>query len=327
MPYEKEQRLQQEIATMLEEEANKNKGEVISKDINPDSVSKDTNIVTPDHSPLDEWEEKALKLGWDPNHEGKTFIDAKEYVLRKPLFERIDGQNKQLKELKDRQRQHEVNLAQVRREAYDQAFREIERKKDQAVEDANTAEYNRQKLASQNLINQMNQDKIVNIPQQAPEPLRQEPLVDNEAVKWEKANADWYNGDTRENVKMVLAAQAIDKYLYQQAKFDQGLTLEDTRNPRIDPKNHMQMIEAEVRRMFPHRFPESATHQQVTNQNSNTPVGRSTTQSRDTKNVRDLVAQMTPAQRNLGEIFNKSNPDFTLEKYAADLLESGRLGK
>jgi hypothetical protein len=43
--------------------------------------------------------------------------------------------------------------------------------------------------------------------------------------------------------------------------------------------------------------------------------------------VRDLVAQMTPAQRNLGEILNKSNPDFTLEKYAADLLESGRLGK
>ena len=53
---------------------------------------------TPELSPI---EQKAISMGWRPKDqfEGdeEEFIDAKEFVRRQPLFDRIENQNKQLK--------------------------------------------------------------------------------------------------------------------------------------------------------------------------------------------------------------------------------------
>ena len=52
-------------------------------------------------STLTSIEEKAISMGWRPKEqfEGdeEEFIDAKEFVRRQPLFDRIESQNKQLK--------------------------------------------------------------------------------------------------------------------------------------------------------------------------------------------------------------------------------------
>ena len=52
-------------------------------------------------------EEKAIQMGWRPKDqfEGdeEEFIDAKEFVRRQPLFDRIENQNKQLKIFSQRQ--------------------------------------------------------------------------------------------------------------------------------------------------------------------------------------------------------------------------------
>jgi cytochrome c556 len=49
-------------------------------------------------------ETRALEMGWRPKEEFEgsedDFIDAKEFVRRKPLFEKIEHQSKELKQIK-----------------------------------------------------------------------------------------------------------------------------------------------------------------------------------------------------------------------------------
>lgn len=45
-------------------------------------------------------EEIAAQQGWNPDHEGADKIDAAEFVRRKPLFDKIKAQNRELKEVK-----------------------------------------------------------------------------------------------------------------------------------------------------------------------------------------------------------------------------------
>ncbi len=45
-------------------------------------------------------EEIAAAQGWNPDHDGPDKIDAAEFVRRKPLFDKIKAQNKELREVK-----------------------------------------------------------------------------------------------------------------------------------------------------------------------------------------------------------------------------------
>jgi len=45
-------------------------------------------------------EETATAQGWNPDYDGDDKIDAAEFVRRKPLFDKIKGQGKELKEVK-----------------------------------------------------------------------------------------------------------------------------------------------------------------------------------------------------------------------------------
>src|SRR5665213_506428 len=100
MPYDREHELQEEIKQLMKEQ--ETQGQVTPE--HKESTQSDGSNVEPSvisqpekYTAKDEWEEKALKIGWSPEHKGDNFVDAKEYILRKPLFERIERQNKELR--------------------------------------------------------------------------------------------------------------------------------------------------------------------------------------------------------------------------------------
>ena len=75
-------------------------------------VAEETTEVAPETTPeqtapeLSPIEQKALEMGWRPKEEFEgeeaDFIDATEFVRRKPLFEKIDTVGKELRETKFR---------------------------------------------------------------------------------------------------------------------------------------------------------------------------------------------------------------------------------
>lgn len=57
--------------------------------------------VTPEVAPqAPTVEEIAREMGWNPEHDGPDKIDAAEFVRRKPLFDKIKQQGKELKEIR-----------------------------------------------------------------------------------------------------------------------------------------------------------------------------------------------------------------------------------
>ena len=117
---------------------------------------------------------------------------------------------------------------------------------------------------------------------------------------------------------MKAAAEAVDTYLTRQAKID---------NRQIDVREHLSAIESEVKRLFPHRFSNSAAQGAPISPSVVNTVARSTAPVKETRSSGNLVSKLTPQQRALGESFQRSNPEYTLEVYAAELEKRGRLGR
>jgi len=297
--YNKEPRLQEELKTLLESKEEKNESSEIKVESSVPEMS--------------ESEKKARELGWKSKEEraaeGKSndyYVEPDEYIRRQPLFQRIEKQNAELRELKELHRKNAENLAKIRKESYDQALREVEARRERAVEEANTAEFKRLDLQHRQVTQAMQNDPMVN-QQHIPE-------ISQDLQNFVNRNGSWYNENNPENAKMKAAAEAVDNYLTKAAKMD---------NQQIDVKAHLEVVEAEVKRLFPHRFQSSV----VSKPEPVNTVAKSSAPVKETKSLNNLISRLSPQQRELGESFSKSNPEYTLEKYAADLERMGRLGK
>ena len=73
-----------------------------------------------DEKPSDPFVERALELGWRPQEEWtgpeEEFIDAKEFVRRQPLFEKIEAQSREIRAVKqglDALKTHHAKVKEV----------------------------------------------------------------------------------------------------------------------------------------------------------------------------------------------------------------------
>jgi len=101
-----------------------------------DTGSTDTKADKP---ALSSMEQKALDMGWRPLDEfdgdPDDFIDAKEFVRRKPLFEKIEHQSKELKAVRvalENLKNHQTKVSEV---AYQRAVKDLKEKQKQALVD------------------------------------------------------------------------------------------------------------------------------------------------------------------------------------------------
>lgn len=305
-----------EISLQAEIDKINNKTQEVKTEFVPE-VSQDTEVsetnVEESYIPKDEWEEKALKIGWRPDHRGENFVEAREYVLRKPLFDRIEKQSKDLRELKDLQRSNQEYLAKIRKDAYDQALRDLEAKREEAVQEANLEQFRRLQQRDAEIRREMSQDPIVNAPIKS--------SVNPEVEAFGNKYSFLTNPKTADDFKMKAAATSVDNFLAEEARIE---------GRQIDVTEHLGRIESELKRLFPHKF--STGSASISKAPIAQSVGKSTANVKPVSNDSNFVNRLSPGQRALGEQFIKAcgttkdgKPRYTLEQYAKELAAKGRL--
>jgi type II secretory pathway component PulM len=90
-------------------------------------------------------EQRALEMGWRPKEEFDgdevDFIDAKEFVRRKPLFEKIEHQSRELKAVRKALDAFKQHYTTVQKTEYEKALRDVKAAQKQALTDGDLDKY------------------------------------------------------------------------------------------------------------------------------------------------------------------------------------------
>lgn len=214
-----------DIEAKLAEEAAKLQAELkSSKEEKPDKEVKVDEVVEPtqeDKVVVSPEEEEATKLGWRPEaeYEGEGWVDAKEFLGRKPLFDAIQKANKKAKKVQEKMDLMVEEFNKQQQAGYDRAMADIAKAKEEAVELGDIQRYKELEK----------QEKEV-----APVPI--EPIVDKEYEEFLDAN-EWYDSDK------VLTRFA-----------DGAATDIKNANPQISNKELFSKVVEEVKEAFPAKF-------------------------------------------------------------------------
>lgn len=179
--------------------------------------------------PLSEVETQAIELGWqpkeqfeaDPKNEGKRWRSADDFMDRKPLFDKIDQQGKELKDVKRALQSLAQQNKQVEQLAYKRAIEELKAQKVTALEEGNHA-----------AVVEID-DKIAEIKARpaTPDPASAQPEA---FVKWVEENK-WYANDK----EMRSVADGI------------GLSLA---REGMSPDDIMNQVSDRIKKIYPEKF-------------------------------------------------------------------------
>ena len=212
---------------------------------------------TESNTQVDPIEQRAIEMGWRPKEEFDgdevDFIDAKEFVRRKPLFDKIEHQNKELKEVKKVLKSLQDHHVKVKETEFQRAVDYLKSQKKLAYEEGDT-------------------DKIIEIDDQIAEMRSQKQTqaaavtVSDEAKQIHPDFAKWVNNNSW---------YAQDKSL---RKFADALGVtyaED--NPELSPTEVLKYVTNQVKRAYPDKFtnPNKTKPAAVDGGNSSTKVSPS----------------------------------------------------
>lgn len=269
----------------------------------PEDFMLDQEDIEPDmggeseEQPLSEVEEKAYHMGWRPleQFEGDkdTWIDAKEFVGRAPLYEGLSKQSKEIKQMKAMLDELTTVNQRIKENAKKEALEEIRKQRVEAMqnEDYNTA------LALEDKEKELAQEEGEN-PQQ--------PQQETEAfIAW-KAKNDWFESD----LDMQVFANGYGARWLQDQKA--GGT-EPTEAELYDA------VEQKVKEVFAHKF-------QKPKPNLNrgaAPGGQSANSAGG--GVKDRWHKLTDDQKRMARDFERTGV-MKVKQYIDSLEEAGMLG-
>ena len=201
--------------------------EVVTEEVKPSGV---VNESQPEQQ--DPFEQKALDMGWRPQEEWdgapEDFVDAKEYVRRQPLFEKISSLNKQLKKLEQGMEAFKVHHKRVKETEFQRAYDALRVAKREALRTGETD----QVLAIEDKL-----DEIKAQHKEFEESLPQTPQTQEAHpafVAWRAQNS-WYQKDRA----MTAFADNLGVELHQQG---------------LSPDEVLREISKEIRQEFKHKF-------------------------------------------------------------------------
>jgi hypothetical protein len=95
-------------------------------------------VGAPETAPqISDIEQRALDMGWKPKEQftgiEDDFIDAKEFVRRKPLFDKIESQNRQVKLLNRSINELKEHFTKVNAATYDRALADLKAQRKDAI--------------------------------------------------------------------------------------------------------------------------------------------------------------------------------------------------
>lgn len=182
-------------------------------------------------------EERALEMGWRPREEfsgdDDDFIDAKEFVRRKPLFDKIESVSRESKTLRKALDSLKTHYTKVRETEYQKALRDLKQEQKQALADGDVDRFyaieDEQKLVEQ--------EKAVFLEEQQ-QIQTQAPTIHPEFAAWVSRNG-WYETQPH----MQAFADQVGSRL-------QGAV----RSGSMTTAQVLKEIEKAVREEFPTRF-------------------------------------------------------------------------
>jgi hypothetical protein len=176
---------------------------------------------------------KAMEMGWRPKEEwhGEEdgFVEAKEFVARAPLFEKIDTLGKKYKQVEQTLENLKQHYTKVEAAAFDRALKQLKAERKLALTDGDGDRF------------EQIDDQIKEVEQQAREleeaaqqPAGPDPAVQAEFVAWTRRNV-WYTKD-----------QELRDFA---DSFGVGLAQRGA-----SPQEVMSQVERAVRKQFPQKF-------------------------------------------------------------------------
>lgn len=179
----------------------------------------------------DIYEQKALEMGWRPKEEWEgpedEFIEAKEYVRRKPLFDKIEHQSKELKEIRKALRDLQSHHTKIAEVSYKKAFDDLKSEYKKALTDGDADKVTE-------LTEQMTDMKAAEKVRQAAPPVQQAPHP--EFIQWVEKNT-WYaqDGEMRFTADQLGIAYAQN-------------------HPDLAPNEVLKYVEQRIRKVYPDKF-------------------------------------------------------------------------
>lgn len=177
-------------------------------------------------------EQKALEMGWRPKEEfdgdENDFIDAKEFVRRKPLFDKIESQSKEIKNVRKAIEALKVHYTAREEAAVKNALAKLKEARQEAINNSDGAAFDQ--IDSEIKRVEKEADRLKEL-DEADKPTAE---IHPEFVAWTKRNS-WYT-DTGYMRKWA------DDYGLQLAQ--QGLA----------PAEVLKKVEQAVKKEFPNKF-------------------------------------------------------------------------
>lgn len=184
------------------------------------------------YSPI---EQKAMELGWRPKEEfsgdEEAFIDAKEFVNRQPLFDKITSQSKHIKRVEATVAALQEHYNKVNETAYRNAMKDLKGQLERSIEEGDLQTYHALNEKKQEIEQEHRQLK-----QELTAP--QEPQVHPELQEWIGRN-NWF--ETQPHMRLY-ADQLSDQFA---PKVRAGI---------MTSGEALKEIEKAVRNEFPTKF-------------------------------------------------------------------------
>lgn len=178
-------------------------------------------------------EQKAIEMGWRPldEFEGdpEDFIDAKEFVRRKPLFEKIEHQSKELKAVRKALESFKDHYSKVKEVEFDRAMRRLKEEQKQALVDQDVDRF----YAIEEAKDTIQKEKDDFVAKQKESQVQDEPALHPKFQAWVERNP-WYG--TEKHMRVFAD--------------DLGVQLART----MPPDEVLKEVEKRVRAEFPHKF-------------------------------------------------------------------------
>ncbi len=199
--------------------------------MNEEIVDPNVVVTAPEVKP-DPITERALEMGWRPETEWdgapEDFIEAKEFVRRKPLFEKIEHQSKELKQLRQAFEAFKTHHTKVKETEYNRALKQLKDARRQALSEGETD----RALVLEDKIEEIQEQKQEFDQAATVAPTDNTPRP--EFVRWTSEN-QWYGKDRA----MTSYADRLGVELAQQG---------------MHPEEVLREITREMKKEFSHKF-------------------------------------------------------------------------
>lgn len=187
---------------------------------------------------VSEIEKKARAMGWRGrdawNGPEEDFIDAAEFVRRKPLFDKIEYLNKKFHNLEEAHNTLVAHHAKVREIEYQRAIRDLQAQRREAMKEGDTVralelEENMQDLTAAHQATQVPNAMVNSAPGPSPE-----------FMTWVQYNP-WYQQDK----KMQAAADGLAQQYIREIQ---------SQGRQLNVVEVLQYVEQEIKDLFPNKF-------------------------------------------------------------------------